>query len=264
MKFIVQYNMIAERQLQKIKSAIGEYPHEYVGVIPFSHEITSDAPLEGVDYLPYGSTALTKIADEKKWKGNYFDLSKFNYRQALKHRDDMLNDNIMTVSEAIEFMKKHPSGLSWFMRPSEDNKKFDGMVMETEEALGWLLTAVAIGSSQSDKIDADMEILVSAPRKIQAEWRWFIIGGKVVSGSMYQFKGQLQQKEEKDEKVIAEAQLFADKWLPNPTCVMDLALVHGKLKVIEFNCLNSSGFYAHDVDAIFKALWENANQSTHA
>ena len=59
-----------------------------------------------------------------------------------------------------------------------------------------------------------------------------------------------------DQKMIDEAQTFADKWLPSECCVMDIALVNGELKVIEFNAINSSGMYDSDVVAIFKALWE--------
>jgi len=49
--------------------------------------------------------------------------------------------------------------------------------------------------------------------------------------------------------------MFADKWLPNRNVVMDLALVDNELKVIEFNCINCSGFYNHDVRKIFDALY---------
>ncbi len=38
------------------------------------------------------------------------------------------------------------------------------------------------------------------------------------------------------------------------TCVMDLALTNEGLKVVEFNCLNASGFYYHDVRAIVKEV----------
>jgi hypothetical protein len=46
-------------------------------------------------------------------------------------------------------------------------------------------------------------------------------------------------------------------WSPAPTIVMDLCLtVEGQYKVLEWNCLNSSGFYACDVGAIVTALEE--------
>jgi ATP-grasp domain, R2K clade family 3 len=67
----------------------------------------------------------------------------------------------------------------------------------------------------------------------------------------------LFNQEQLDPEVIAEAQAFADKWLPLDCIVMDLALLTtGEVKVIEFNAINSSGFYACDVKKIFKALWE--------
>lgn len=106
------------------------------------------------------------------------------------------------------------------------------------------------------KIDEDLMIILAAPKKIQAEWRWFIVDGKIVDGSMYRAHGQMRQSHEKDPMLVREAQQFADIWLPSPCCVMDLALVDDEMKVIEFNCINSSGFYKHDVDLIFKKLWE--------
>jgi hypothetical protein len=97
------------------------------------------------------------------------------------------------------------------------------------------------------------------PQNIKAEWRWFVVGGKVISGSMYRAHNQLRKMRVVEQDLINEAQLLADKWLPDECCVMDLALVGEELKVIEFNCINSSGFYDNDVNAIFEALWNYHN-----
>ncbi len=56
------------------------------------------------------------------------------------------------------------------------------------------------------------------------------------------------------DNVIEDIQKLADKWLPNPTCVMDVALVDDEYKVIEFNCFNSSGFYKNDINKIVMAV----------
>ena len=40
MKFLIQYNMLEESRLQAIKDAVQHLPHEFVGMIPFSREIT--------------------------------------------------------------------------------------------------------------------------------------------------------------------------------------------------------------------------------
>lgn len=251
-----------EQQLQATKHAVEQFPHRYVGLIPFSREITSDEPLTGTDHIPYGSTLFTTLASALKWEGLHFDLNTFNYQAACANRDDMLNgEYILTVEEAVMFMQHDTHGAhnDWFIRPSKDLKQFSGQVIEAAECAAWLQDAMQCASSGSYQLDKDEIVVVATPKPIQAEWRWFIVNGKIVDGSMYRARGQLVKKHETDADVIAEAQTFADKWLPDPCCVMDLALVDDKLKVIEFNCINSSGFYNHDVDKIFAALYNYHN-----
>lgn len=261
MKFVIQYNLQGEEHLLQIKEAIKDYPHEFIDIIPFTDDIISNVPLEGKDYIPYGSTRLTMLSKEREWKGLYFDLSKFNYAEALKNRDDMLNDNILTTRQAIDdFLPKQNDDSEWFARPSEDMKQFAGLVDTASELRRFLDDATKCASSGSYQIREDLPLVISTIKDIQAEWRWFIVDRKVVSGSMYRRRKQLVKIPETDTKVIEEAQIFADKWLPNDNCVMDLALVDNKLKVIEFNCINSSGFYNHDTNKIFKELWEYATK----
>ena len=42
MKFVIQHNLMREDSLQLIKTAVEPFPHVYVGIIPFSDEISSD------------------------------------------------------------------------------------------------------------------------------------------------------------------------------------------------------------------------------
>jgi len=263
MEFLIQHNLMNEQQLAITKAAVAPYPHQFIGMIPFSHEITSERPLVGNDYIPYGSTLFTTVASEQypSWKGLFFDLDVFNYEASVANRDDMLNDLYIFNAECVlDFMTNQLRGgaQDWFVRPSEDLKQFAGQVMEAKECAAWLKDAMACESSGSYKIDPKTRIVISHPKQIKAEWRWFIVGGKIVSGSMYRAHGQMHQKRATDQDVIDEAQSFADKWLPSPCCVMDLALVgpFDEVKVIEFNCIHSSGFYDNDVSAIFKALYE--------
>ena len=257
MKFLIQHNLMNEQQLLLTKQAIEKLPHEFVGLIPFTDDIITDSSLEGVDYIPYGSTRFTMIASQRSWKGCHFDLTRFNYAAAANVRDDMLNnEHIIPIVEAISFLQEQPEDSLWFIRPSEDLKQFSGMVIEAKECIDFLTDAMECASSGSYKLDPDTMVVLAEPKTIQAEWRWFIVDGKVVSGSMYRRSGQLVKIQETDLAVIAEAQAFADKWLPDPCCVMDIALVDDQPKVIEFNCINSSGFYDHDIGAIFDALWQ--------
>ena len=256
MKFMIQHNLINPDHLLEVQLAIEKFPHEFVGVIPFGHEITSDEPIVGTDYIPYGSTLFTTLTHELGWKGSYFDLDKFNYRAFLGSRDDMLNSNVMTIEDAMAFLKTVPEDSEWFTRPSLDLKQYVGMVETAGELLAWFKDATEFTGSGCYKIEEGTDIVLCKPVNIQAEYRWFVVGGKVISGSMYRYRGNLFKQRCIEPDIIAEAQRFADKWLPHDNCCMDLALVNDQVKVVEFNCINSSGFYDNDVEAIFKAIWE--------
>lgn len=130
--------------------------------------------------------------------------------------------------------------------------------MNSIECVDWFKDAMSLPpESGTYAIDPEMLVIISEPKNILAEWRWFIVNGEIVDGAMYKNRGQLVKVYETDKQVIEEAQKFADGWLPNMNCVMDLALTERGLKVIEFNCINSSGFYNHDVNKIFKSLCQN-------
>jgi hypothetical protein len=255
MKFLIQHNLINQNHLQIIKDSIIDYPHEFIGLIPFTTEITSNEELIGIDFIPYGSTSLTNIAYDKGWKGLHFDLKYFNYEEAVKNRNDMLNNGLIwPLKEIIEFLKTEKEK-DWFIRPSEDLKQFSGCIMSTLEIIEWLEDRMLCASSGSYQLDPNTMIVLDKPKNISAEWRWFIVDRKIISGSVYRYNKQLFNKEELDIDVINEAQEFADGWLPDPCCVMDLALIENDLKVIEFNCINSSGFYHHNIKNIFDVLW---------
>jgi hypothetical protein len=260
MEFVIQHNLMNEDQLRATKDAVAAYPHRFVGLIPFSREITSDEPLIGTDFIPYGSTLLTSLVHEMGWKGCSFDLRKFNYEASMRNRDDMLQHDelyyIGPIDFAIELLRTQDRDRPFFIRPSEDLKQFAGQVIEAGECADWLEDAMKCDTSGSYKLDANTVVVIANPRNIQAEWRWFVVGGEVIDGSMYRAHGQLIKQHETNQAVINEAQVLADKWLPDPCCVMDLALVDDEIKVIEFNCINSSGFYNHNVNDIFAALYE--------
>lgn len=261
MKFLIQHNMINPENLFEIKEAIKEYPHEFVGLIPFSREITSDEPLLGLDYIPYGSSVMSEVTAELGYKGIQFDLNVNNYETFIKNRRDMLNDNVMRLDEAVEFLSTRDKKELWFTRPSKDLKEFTGMVDTTGDIYEWLKDRLECACSGSYQLQPDTKIVLSEPQSIDAEYRWFIVGGKIITGSMYRNNGQLFSQEQLDPDVIAEAQSFADKWLPSHNIVMDLALLaSGEVKVIEFNVLNSSGFYACNINKIFDALWSYYNR----
>lgn len=259
MKFLIQDNMLNEGNLQKIKDAVINYPHEFVGMLPFSDEITSVNPIIGVDYIPYGSTSFIIKSAGLGFKGLYFDLKQFNYQEAVKNRKDMLNiGSIVPLENCVSILETKEPESEWFVRPSEDLKQFSGQVMNAMDCAEWLKDRMLCASSGSYQLLKDTMVVLAAPKTILAEWRWFIVEGEVILGSLYRKQGQLFKKHETDADIIIEAQQLADGWLPSLCCVMDTAIIEESpdTKIVEFNCINASGFYDNDISAIFKALWD--------
>lgn len=258
MEFVIQHNLLNEKQLLKIKEAVQDLPHRFVGLIPFSREITSNEPLDGVNYIPYGSTSFVETTYDLGWTGLAFDPDRFSYHEAVKNRRDMLNDEtILPVKEIISLLEGYDKRLEIFCRPSHDLKQFSGYVDTVENILAFLKDATQCVSSRSYRIDSDTFIVVARPRMIVAEWRCFIVGGKVIDASLYRLNGELNSKHITDKNLLNIFQIFADQWLPHQNCVMDIASCgNGDMKTIEFNTINGSGFYDHDIKKVMTAWWK--------
>lgn len=263
MDFVIQDTLLSSAQLLLVKDAVEGLPHQFVGLIPFSREITSDKPIVGLDHIPYGSTSFVETAHELGWKGLSFDLEKFSYGTACANRDDMLNaGNILPAGEMASYLETLSEDDDIFIRPAHDLKQFSGSIYSVKEAKKFFLDAMASATSASYKIEADHPIVTAKPKNILIEWRWFIVGGEVIDGSMYRRNGQLKKEHVMDADLQNAAQVLADKWLPDSCCVMDTALLDsGDMKIVEFNCINGSGFYDHDMRKIMKAWFDFHNPS---
>lgn len=229
-----------------------------VVVIPFQDEFGNEDELQAmlVDgvVIPYGSCKLTRISQQRNWRGNCFDPETFRSDVWNEKRSDMLNaDSVfMRVKDTAEFFKDTPDSDQWFIRPVRDLKEFNGTVADVGDIKHWMSSTKSGNFSFGD----ETEIMLSPVKKIYSESRFFVVGGKVVDGSYYRMGGRLQPSHITQQEVIDSAQELADKWLPHECCVLDIADTDEGLKVIEFNTINSSGFYDHDIPAIVKAMTE--------
>ena len=77
---------------------------------------------------------------------------------------------------------------------------------------------------------------------------------KVVTGSVYRIGGRAEISPDVEDDVLDYARGVIDTWTPAHSFVMDVALTGEGLKVIEFNNINSSGFYAINVPKYVDAI----------
>lgn len=201
--------------------------------------------------VPYGSTDMVLLAERRKWLG-LFRGSMFSTVAWNEARDDMLNsdDTVMRVDEAVNYLSQYPADFPIFIRPSSGYKHFAGSRTTAAEALSWMKNT----STGKHTFQNGTMVSISPVKNIMSETRWFVVGGKVIDGSTYRVRGQRISGRITNQNDITVAQQYADKWLPNECCVMDLAETDEGIKVVEFNCFNSSGFYAHDINSVVRAM----------
>jgi hypothetical protein len=132
------------------------------------------------------------------------------------------------------------------IRPVEDTKAFTGIA-----------TTVSEFTSLVENIKC--EVAISSVKNILAEYRFFIVGGTVISGSSYMVDGFPNTKGVVSDKIYTFTQEVADIWLPHENVVMDIADTNDGFKIIELNCFNCSGIYSNDMVAVFQALIRKYN-----
>lgn len=219
--------------------------------IPFDDKFIEE-PV-GTDFIPYGSTTVLKMALARKWEGLAFDPETFQHSVWVKERADMLNQAAVhwTIKQTTEEAGLYRPDIEWFIRPNGDLKQFAGFVDTVDNIHTWLTKAVdsSIGSFSPDDI-----VAVSPPKTIHAEWRCFVIGDNVIDSSMYRCNAQPRLEHEKNPALKQQFKRMALDWTPHQNCVMDVALTDEGFKVVEFNSINSSGFYDHDIPLIIQVL----------
>jgi ATP-grasp domain, R2K clade family 3 len=187
--WVIQTNYIDSVQVEAIGRCVKNSSANLIGVevIPFCDDVKLTNQPIGNSVIPYGSTKLSRLAIKNNWSGLFFN-DNFNVISWNKNRDDMLNQDseIMKVSETKVWASDKPEDDVYFIRPIEDLKSFNGTVATIKEIKNWM------GSVDSGNFSFDESCVVSiaTPKNILAEWRWFVVDGKVVDGSLYRIRGQ--------------------------------------------------------------------------
>lgn len=92
-------------------------------------------------------------------------------------------------------------------------------------------------------------------KDIYQEYRFFVIDGKVVTGSLYKQGGKPLSSPIVNDDVLQFAEDMVNIWCPDRGFVIDIAVLpDNELKIVELNNLNSSGFYSCDIGKIVNAI----------
>ena len=249
-QYVVQSNLVGwEKQKQIAQGVLDSGAKLFeLQVIPFTEDIIfpNTPPDKAFPIVPLGSTKLVKLAQNENWNGIFynenFKMSVFN-----KNRTDMLNQNADFFSvKHMEYFIRHithyypeKNEQLKFIKPDEDLKSFSGKVSTYSEMRDWCNSK----DNNNPDLDINTVVAIADPVNILFEWRCFVVGGEVVTATMYKDFHHPKKVYDIVEFHLKPFQMFADKWLPHECCVMDIAHTDIGYRVIEFNCLNCAGFY---------------------
>lgn len=239
--WIIQSSGINDSECNKLVDACIQTntPFGDVGLIPFTNKLIGIERARIGD-LFYGSTKMVQLLLNTEFRQGIFYNDNFRVDVWESNRDDMLN--MSTYTSLREFLMLDET---LFVRPVEDLKSFSGEVVEDKKE--WY-DRISHGI-----LSLDTPVAYSEPVNIMEEYRVFIVNGNPVTGSRYRRNNQLSVKRMDTDQLFL-CKTFTERWLPHKNCVIDIAVTSQGNRVIEFNCLNCSGFYNSDVRKIIEAF----------
>src|SRR5260370_937510 len=108
-----------------------------------------------------------------------------------------------------------------FIRPVHDTKSFSGQIMDGEEFDYWRTGLYAACNGQSYiTVTPEIEVMVADPKNVQLEARFFVVDGRVVTGSSYRSLGRqcIYQKIDSNAAIFRPLYDYAvqqvEKWQP--------------------------------------------------
>jgi hypothetical protein len=150
---------------------------------------------------------------------------------------------IVEFSDVRKLLETGPMHL----RPDNHEKAFTGAVF-TPDTWDEIIETRSLGDISG------LQCWASPVQEIAAEYRCFIVDGRPVEISLYRKDGRADRARVEDVAVFQAVQRLCDVHLPMPTVVMDVAMTADGYKVIEFNPVHGSGWYAVDIAHVLEAV----------
>lgn len=198
-----------------------------------------------------GTMSMKLVSAKHGWTPGYVDAP--GQTELFEHwGEHVLNHDavVSTMRDAVA-----PSA-RFFARPVEDTKSFPGTVFSHEDFSDWH-TSFLNGDTTSYVTMSPDDLIMLAPLKtIYAEYRLYVIGGEIVTGSRYKLGNKVMYTRDLDPKMLEYAKERIAEYCPRRALCLDIAHTDLGYRVIETNAISSSGFYACDMGQFVNAINE--------
>ena len=267
MHYIIQENVFKEHNYDLLIKTIDKLDLDYtiVRIFPFVDKIVDIKTIPDYSYnvddliefepptknvFVFGAIKLARIASNKGWNPGSMMNSNHDFMVYREHyKDNLLNydSEILKIGETIKWNNDIK-----FIRPTKDTKSFTGNTFTQKE---WEDTIEHyLHNYRSEHFNENTEIQVSSPKNIQKEIRFWVVNGKVITGSQYRLGNSTIYDDFYDSEAFDFAQKMVDKYQLADAFVIDVCLYNGEWKIVECGCINCAGFYKSDIQKMIMSV----------
>lgn len=224
-----------------------ELDYELVKVLPFIEDI--EFKTDRTDVFCFGALKMARLAPKYNWNPGVYMTENHDYLVYSKYyKDNLLNYDSEIHKFGDDILLRDYS----FIRPTKDTKVFTGKVFERNEWFKFRDNQLINGHTTT--LNKDTEIQVSTVKNIQKEYRFFIVKGNIITGSLYKLGTRVTHDSFIEQGAIDFCYDMIDIFQLADAFVMDICLINDKWKIIECGCINCAGFYASDIQKLLMAL----------
>ena len=266
MHYIIQENVFREHNYDAIVEALNRLGLEYstVKIFPYVDKIVDiknipesayevdDLPefqIDRKDLFVFGALKLARISTNKGWNPGSLMNSNHDYNVYKNYyKENLLNyDSIITT-----FDSKFEFECDKFIRPCLDSKSFTGRVFSKQEWEEFVTHSKDNGHTSN--LTNDTEIQVSSVKNIYKEIRFWVVGGKVITGSQYKLGRSVICDSFYEDDASQFAQSMVDIFQLAKAFCIDVCITEDGWKIVEAGCINCAGFYLADLQKVLIEL----------
>ena len=252
MYFLVQSNIYLDPDHDKIFDALEDLGIAYEAVTVKSTDTSLPITTDRKDVFVYGSVQMARLAKQyMNWyPGSFYGGNHLYEIYAKQYGSNLLNDAIRIAKLTDDLVWQN--GEKKFIKPYQVAKAFTGKVFEKEEWEDFIIEGLA---HPKRFMKEDMLIQIAKPKETIKEARLWIVGGQIIDAGYYKFNGDFPFEATVATEGIAFAKEMIGLFNVEEAFVMDICYTLEGWKIVEINCINSSGFYTNtNVKSILKAL----------
>jgi hypothetical protein len=249
--WILQNRLFSESEWENLVGALErlQCPYSVHTVVPFVGELVPEPVLDTKQVVCFGSYSMRHVARRNGWTPGVYDVFEQDFiAQKAAWGDRLLNAD----SQVVAFRDARLTEA--FVRPVDDSKYFAGRVFEPGEFAEWQRRLCDIKQDLGTSLTPDSLIQTSPPKRIQAEYRYWIVGDEIITRSQYERGPQVLYSSDVDLRLDVFVRAAVADWQPHRAFVIDVCDTPDGPRIVEINTINAAGLYAADVQRLVHAL----------